>query len=99
TLLWRVVAMTPDGYVIGDRSLVADQGPMRFQRSGSEVTALASAGGIGTLQRLHWFNRGFMRARVDGDELVVSDLRMGLEPTYSFNFAVARRDEAGDWQA
>src|SRR5690606_7881745 len=57
TLLWRVVAMTPDGYVIGDRSLVADQGPMRFQRSGSEVTALASAHGIGALQRLHWFNR------------------------------------------
>jgi inner membrane protein len=31
TLLWRVVAMTPNGYVVGDRSLVADHGPMQFE--------------------------------------------------------------------
>ena len=30
TLLWRVVAMTPGGFVEGERSLVADEGPMRF---------------------------------------------------------------------
>ena len=31
------------------------------------------------------------------DTLVLSDLRMGLEPAYSFNFAVARR-QGGAWQ-
>ena len=27
TLLWRVVVMTPDGYLEGERSVVADRGP------------------------------------------------------------------------
>lgn len=98
TLLWRVVAMTPDGYVIGDRSLVADHGPMQFDAHVSDTRALATAAHVPALARLTWFNRGFMRARVQDDTLVVSDLRMGLEPDYSFNFVVAHR-QAGQWQA
>ena len=31
TLLWRVVAMTPTGFVEGERSLWADRGPMEFR--------------------------------------------------------------------
>jgi inner membrane protein len=98
TLLWRVVAMTPDGYVIGDRSLVADRGAMRFKGYKSNVQALAEAKDIQAVQELTWFNHGFMRAQVRGDELVLSDLRMGLEPDYNFNFAVAVR-EGGQWRA
>ena len=92
TLLWRVVAMTPDGYVIGDRSLVADRGAMRFKGYRSNVQALAEAEDIAAVQELAWFNHGFMRAQVVGDELVLSDLRMGLEPDYNFNFVVAARE-------
>lgn len=98
TLLYRVVVMTPDGYLIGDRSLVADRGPMRFTSHTSEVGALRAAGDIPAVQRLNWFNGGHLRAQQRGDVLVLSDLRMGLEPAYSFNFAVARRQGAR-WEA
>ncbi|MGH8025086.1 MAG: metal-dependent hydrolase [Pseudoxanthomonas sp.] len=98
TLLWRVVAMTPDGYVIGDRSLVADRGAMRFKGYKSNVQALAEGKDIEAVQELAWFNHGFMRAQVIDDELVLSDLRMGLEPDYNFNFAVAVR-EGDEWRA
>ncbi|RYZ71194.1 MAG: metal-dependent hydrolase [Lysobacteraceae bacterium] len=94
TLLWRVVAMTPDGYVIGDRSLAADRGPMEFRGYRSNVQALAEARGLRSVRRLGWFNRGFMRARVEQGTLVLSDLRMGLEPDYAFSFAVATRHGA-----
>ncbi|MEE7561282.1 metal-dependent hydrolase, partial [Xanthomonas sp. Kuri4-2] len=97
TLLWRVVAMTPGGYVVGDRSLVADRGPMRFQGHPSNTQALAEVAHLASVERLRWFNRGFMRAQVVDGELVLSDLRMGLEPDYNFNFAVARRTADG-WQ-
>ena len=100
TLLWRVVAMTPDGYVEGYRSLPGDAGPMRFQAHASSPSLLEEAGHVPAVGRLAWFNHGFMRvAEVDG-ELVLSDLRMGAEPVYFFNFVVARRDgvDAG-WQA
>jgi inner membrane protein len=39
-----------------------------------------------------------MRARVDGDKLVLSDLRMGLEPDYNFSFVVAEREGPG-WRS
>jgi inner membrane protein len=99
TLLWRVVAMTPEGYLVGDRSVVADRGPIRFQHHASNVDALAATADLHALQRLHWFNRGFMRAEVRDGELVVSDLRMGLEPEYAFSFAIARMQGDGQWQA
>jgi inner membrane protein len=100
TLLWQVVAMTPSGYVIGERSLVADKGPMHFQGYPSNVQALrqAEAAGIPAVQRLQWFNRGFMRAQVVDGRLLLSDLRMGLEPDYTFTFAVASQAD-GQWRA
>ncbi|MDG2526307.1 metal-dependent hydrolase [Stenotrophomonas sp. HITSZ_GD] len=98
TLLWRVVAMTPNGYVIGERSLVADRGPMQFEGHPSQVQALAETAALPAVQRLNWFNRGFMRAQVVDSELVLSDLRMGLEPEYNFNFVVARQGAGGRWE-
>ncbi|MDV3469579.1 metal-dependent hydrolase [Stenotrophomonas sp. C3(2023)] len=98
TVLWRVVAMTPEGYVVGDRSVLADRGPMLFQAYTSDTSALQQVAGLPAVQRLHWFNRGFMRAQVVDGRLLLSDLRMGLEPDYTFNFIVAEwRD--GQWHA
>lgn len=98
TLLWRVVAMTPEGYVEGFRSLAADRGPMAFRAHASDRQALAEAGDLAVVRRLSWFNRGFMRARVDGSRLELADLRMGSEPDYVFRFMVAQRGGDG-WQA
>ncbi|MEN1926564.1 metal-dependent hydrolase [Luteimonas qiangzhengi] len=97
TLLWRVVALTPEGFVEGERSLVADSGPITFHHYPSDNSALAAAAGLADVQRLAWFNHGFMKARVEDDRLLLSDLRMGAEPDYSFTFIVAERD-GGDWR-
>ncbi len=98
TLLWRVVAMTPDGYVEGFRSLAADRGPMRFTAYPSDVVAMRTTRDMPSVAELAWFNHGFMRVRdVDG-ALHMADLRMGNEPTYFFEFVVAQRDGAA-WRA
>ncbi|HEY4556319.1 MAG TPA: metal-dependent hydrolase, partial [Lysobacter sp.] len=97
TLLWRVVAMTPEGFVEGERSLVADRGPMRFTAYPSDVAALAAVRGLPAVRELAWFNRGFMKAEVRDGALVLSDLRMGAEPDYSFRFVVAEHD-GGAWR-
>lgn len=94
TLLWRVVAMTPEGFVEGERSLVADSGPMRFRRYGSDVAALRAVSAYPAVRRLAWFNHGFMKAESRDGQLVLSDLRMGSEPDYTFRFAVAQRQGA-----
>ncbi len=89
TVLWRVVAMTPSGYVEGYRSLT-DDGRMTFTGYPSNMQSLAQAREVAAVQRLTWFNHGFMRVRVAQGELQLADLRMGSEPDYVFNFAVAR---------
>ncbi|WP_345782409.1 metal-dependent hydrolase [Lysobacter stagni] len=94
-LLWRVVAMTPEGFVEGERSLVADRGPMHLREYRSDVRALSQVFDYPSVQRLNWFNRGFMKAQVRDDRLVLSDLRMGAEPDYTFRFAVAQREGEG----
>lgn len=99
TLLWRVVAMTDDGFVEGERSLVADRGAMHFSRHRSDRAALAAvAGESASVKRLDWFAHGFLKAFERDGRLHVSDLRMGAEPDYSFTFAIAERRD-GAWQA
>ena len=88
-LLWRVVAMTPDGFVEGERSLVADHGSMAFRRYRSDVDALRDVQALPAVRELTWFNHGFMKAERREGQLVLSDLRMGAEPDYTFRFAVA----------
>ena len=91
TLLWRVVVMTSEGYLAGQYSLVADEGPIVFHAQASDVVALEAVRPFPAAARLLWFNHGFMAAREVQGELVLSDLRMGVEPDFTFRFIVARR--------
>jgi inner membrane protein len=96
TLLWRVVVLTPGGYLEGERSLVADAGPMAFVEHRFDRGLLQDAGDLWAVQRLMWFSHGFQRADVVGDELHLADLRMGQHPTFFFTHAVGRL-ENGAW--
>ncbi len=99
TLLWRMVVMTPDGYLEGVRSLVADDGPIVLEPHASDVQALAAVRPLSpALRRLDWFASGFLKGDVVDQRLVVSDLRMGAEPHYTFRFILAR-EEDGRWTA
>lgn len=99
TFLWRVVAMTPTGYVEGERSIFDGDSPIRFRRYESDKAAERAAAQMPSAARMAWFNSGFQRARVIDNALVLTDLRMGSEPDYFFNYAVAQRDAMGQWQA
>jgi inner membrane protein len=91
TLLWRAVVMTDEGYLEGVDSLVVDEGTMRFTVYSSAVDAMEDAGDIWAVERLRWFAQDFVKASVENDKLVISDLRMGQEPTYVFSHVVAAR--------
>ena len=95
TLLYRVVVMTPEGFLESERSLVADRGPMRWREHRDDRAAWAAVADLPAARQLHWFNRGFMKAERREGEVVLTDLRMGAEPDYTFRFAVARWDGSG----
>lgn len=98
TLLWRVVVLTPEGYLEGERSLVADTGPIAFTVHRFDRGLLAQAADVWAVQRLLWFSQGFQRADVVNGELQMADLRMGQHPDFFFTHVVAR-EEGGSWVA
>ncbi|HEY5633175.1 MAG TPA: metal-dependent hydrolase [Burkholderiaceae bacterium] len=91
TLLWRVLVMRESSYDEGYYAL-ADRGrPIRFERFALDPELLAQGRAVPALARIAWFSHGFFKVEDRGGVVVVSDLRMGTEPAYSFEFAVATR--------
>jgi inner membrane protein len=70
---------------------MVDEGTMRFTAYASETDAIEGAGDIWAVSRLRWFAQDFIKVHIDNDRLVISDLRMGQEPTYVFSHVVAAR--------
>ena len=91
TVLWRLVVLTDDGYLEGFDSLLVDEHPLQLRFYPSDVASLDAASHVPAVPRLRWFARGFIKGHVADDRLVVSDLRMGYEPTYVFSHVVAER--------
>ena len=91
TVLWRVVALAGDGYHEGFYSLLDDQPKIEFDRFPRGNALAAELQGIDGVQRIVAFTKGFYKLEQRGSRLLISDLRMGQEPNYSFTFAVAER--------
>lgn len=97
TVLWRVVAMLPDGsYEEGFRSLL-DEHPMRFRRIASAPALRQELAAVEGVQRLARFSHGFYKVDARDGRAWVTDLRMGQEPHYTFSFLVAQRGANG-WE-
>lgn len=90
TLLWRSVAITDGGYVEGFYSLLDDVEKMNFTHYTSEKELLQPLQDEWAVQRLQWFSKGFYKVSQLGDDILISDLRMGVEPLYFFTFSVGK---------
>jgi inner membrane protein len=89
TLLWRVLAMSEDSYYEGFYSLFDRDRSIGFDRYPSDPRLLNGLEGHWPVQRLQWFTKGFYSVGLDGRGIVMTDLRMGVEPDYVFRFKVA----------
>jgi len=89
SLLWRYVVMTDDGYLEGFRSMLDGDAPILFTPHQSATHLLVDLEDAWSVERLAWFSRGFYRVMERDGGIVISDLRMGLEPNYVFSFRVA----------
>lgn len=95
TLLWRVVAVSGEHYYEGFYSLLDSRQPnqprisfARFERGNGLAAELAGNLGV---QRIQGFSQGFYKLHEAQGRVIITDLRMGQEPNYSFSFAVAQR--------
>jgi inner membrane protein len=91
TVLWRVVAMTPDGYHEAFYSLLDDAPRVRFDAFSRDRALYEKLKDQWPVARMAWFSHGFFKMHERDGVAVITDLRMGQEPGYVFAFAVAQR--------
>jgi inner membrane protein len=96
SLLWRIVVRTGDGYLEGFYSFLWDESMIHFQSYHDDRDALEAANHVWAVERLQWFSHGFLKAEVENERLLLSDLRMGGEPHYVFTHASAAFD-GSEW--
>jgi len=89
TLLWRIVAINDSHYYETFASLLDDkQLPLQFMQFNSGRASCSDAKDSWPVNRLDWFTRGAIALSRSGNDLIVSDLRMGIEDNYVFEFNV-----------
>lgn len=88
SLLWRILAMNENGYYEGyysifDKTQIV---PTKFYPSDSQL--IEELQDHWPVKRLQWFTKGFYSVAKQEDDIIIKDLRMGVEPNYVFQFKV-----------
>ena len=94
TVLWRVLVMDGDRYHEGYVSLLDPAGTeVAFTAYPTNPALLEGIKDTWPVQRLKWFTQGFYSVRAGSPEIVMTDLRMGIEGSYIFAFLVGRLED------
>ena len=88
TLLWRAVVRDEGGYYEAYYSLLDTDNDIRFSYYSSQEELLVGIAEYWPVRQLQWFSRGFYSVSEREGDIVISDLRMGLAPSYAFQFKV-----------
>ena len=92
TLLWRSVAIDGDYYYEIWTSIFDEVDEVQIQRYQRNLDLVKPVSGNPSVQRLQWFTKDQYKAWEMKDQIFLSDLRMGVEGAYVFNFEVAKRE-------
>jgi inner membrane protein len=91
SVLWRVVAVSPEGYHEGFYSLLDREPRIAFQHFARGKDLYDTLRGNPHVEQINVFSRGFFKMTQDGSQVQISDLRMGQEPNYTFSFLIAQQ--------
>jgi inner membrane protein len=90
TLLWRALWVDGDRYFEGYYSLLDATSTVNWQSYPRDVALLQQWQQQKAVARLSWFSHGFvslsLQSKQSTSALLLTDLRMGIEPGYSFRF-------------
>jgi inner membrane protein len=91
SIAWRVVAVGRDHYHEGFYGLLDAEPVIAFDRFDRGSALEAAVRDSEALRRVAAFSKGFYALREQDGRVLLSDLRMGQEPAYTFTFAIAQR--------
>ncbi|MCA1175409.1 MULTISPECIES: metal-dependent hydrolase [unclassified Pantoea] len=86
TLVWRTVIMTPDRYGEAYWSMLSPDRALEIHWHPRNPQLFDAFKGDWYAERVAWFSHGFYAMRLQGEDTLISDLRMGEAPNYTFTF-------------
>ena len=95
TLLWRAIAVSDGKYYEIYASVFDEVDEVSITPYVSQTQLVGGMSDSWALNRLQWFTKGLYSIRQTNDKVVFSDLRMGVECAYVFNFEVATISDEG----
>lgn len=94
TVLWRIVVLTEHGYAEGFYSLLDNSDHIALNHFAQDESLKQRYAALKPVQQLAWFSRGFYSLQQQGERLLLTDLRMGQEGGYAFQFVLDPEDKA-----
>jgi inner membrane protein len=94
TLLWRIVVMSDGQYYEGYASVFDVPNDVTLTPYQTTPSLLNNISDEWAIKRLQWFTKGFYSVRQQQSNIVLSDLRMGMECNYVFNFVVGQKNDS-----
>jgi inner membrane protein len=88
SLLWRILVVNDAYYFEGFYSILDDDTPIRFVQHPRSLQLIAPLHDNWPVQRLQWFTKDFYAVSSRQGDIIITDLRMGIEPEYVFRFKV-----------
>lgn len=95
TLLWRILVMVDGQYYEGYVSVFDSASDVSLDVYNSSDFLLENMQHEWGVQRLQWFTKGFYLVTQQKQNVVLSDLRMGAQCSYVFNFIVGEQTDTG----
>lgn len=94
TLLWRVLAIEGDHYAEGFYSFLDCDARITFNHYPRGENLYRQSMDNWYVGRIAWFSHGFFAMHENNGRAVISDLRMGQEPSYVFSFTIPQTPAA-----
>ena len=91
TFLWRFLGIEGDRFFEVFVSVFDGPGPVRVTWHPRRLEMIRPLEGLKEFQALAAFSRGFFKASLQDGNVVFTDLRMGSEPGYAFQFVLGRQ--------
>ena len=92
TFLWRAVAVEEDYYYEVFASVFDSVDDVSVYQYPTQPSLLVPLSEEWAVQRLQWFTKGLYAVRTEGSNVYITDLRMGIEGSYVFDFVVGERN-------
>lgn len=90
-VLWRALVINDDSYYQGFRSVFDQDNNFNFSQYERHSKLKPLIVSLPAFQRIDWFTHGFYALEQRENMIVAKDLRMGIEPSYLFTFAMAQQ--------